>query len=69
MMAWTMCQHRSAVKCVFGTTVPYLIMVVKISNYCRETVITTVITSQYTVQTVVTNHKLRCRPLLDNDHI
>ena len=44
-------------------------MVVKIINYWRETVIITVITSEYTVPTVVTNRKLRCRPLLDNDHI
>ena len=51
-----------------NSTVPYL-MVVKLINYWSETVITTVITSQYTVQTVVTNRKLRCRPLLGNDHI
>ena len=50
-------------------TIPYLIMVVTTINYLRETVITTVITCQYTVQTVVTDRKLRCQPLLDNDHI
>ena len=43
-------------------TVPYLIMVVKIINYWREIVITTVITSQYTVQTIFTYRKLQCRP-------
>ena len=36
-------------------------IVEKINNYLRETVLTTVITRQYTVQMVVTNRKLPIR--------
>ena len=43
-------------------------MVIQITDCFCKTVVTTVITCQYTVQTVVTNRNLRCRPYLDNDH-
>ena len=47
-------------------TIPYLYG--HLMNYfsCRKTTITTVIACQYTVQSVGTNHKLRCRPYLDS---
>ena len=44
-------------------TVPAIIIVEKINNYLRETVITTVITPQYTM--VVTNRKLPIRRYYD----
>ena len=46
-------------------TVPAIIIVEKIYNYLRETVVTTVITPQYTVQMVVTNRKLPIRRYYD----
>ena len=48
--------HRRRI--YMASTVPAIIVVNKKNNYLRETVITTVITRQYTVRMVVTNRKL-----------
>ena len=48
-----------------ATPIPAIIIVEKINNYLCETVFTTVITRQYTVQMVVTNRKLPIRRCCD----
>ena len=49
--------------CVY--IVPAIIIVGKVNNCLRETVITTVITRQHTAQMVVTNRKLPIRRCCD----
>ena len=57
-------QKISLNECVWST-VPAIIIVEKIKNYLLETVITTVITRQYTVQMVFTNRELPIRRCYD----
>ena len=44
-------------------------LVFEVNDYFHKTIITTVITCQYTVQNVVTNRKLQCRTYLENQFI